>query len=372
MSNRIPVYTPNLTPAETAKVMDCMETGWISSRGKYVEEFEQKFCDYTGVAHATTVSNGTVALHLALLALDIQPGDEIIVPTFTYVASVNAIRYMGAVPVFAESELDYWQLDVADVEHRITPKTKAIMAVHLYGHPTDMTALNAVAKAHNLYVVEDAAEAFGAYHKGEHVGKFGDVATFSFFANKTITTGEGGMVTTQNEDLYKEMALLKTHYVSSTKQYWHDKVGYNYRMTNICAAIGVSQISRADDIIARKKHVAMRYRELLADCPVVFQGIRDDAVHSHWMVSLRVEEGYSRDAFRDFLADHDIETRPAFFEVHTMPMYQEFHLNNERFPVAEQLSAQGLNLPSYPDLTEEDLVRISDVAHQFFKSRKKA
>lgn len=369
MSNRIPVYTPSLTAAETAKVMDCMETGWISSRGKYVEEFEQKFCEFTEAKHATTVSNGTVALHLALLALDIQPGDEIIVPTFTYVASVNAIRYMGAIPVFAEAELDYWQLDVSDVAHRITPKTKAIMAVHLYGHPTDMTALMSVAKAHNLAVVEDAAEAFGAYHKGVHVGKFGDVATFSFFANKTITTGEGGMVASENTELYNEMALLKTHYASSSKRYWHEKIGYNYRMTNICASIGVSQIDRAEDILKRKADIALRYRELLADCPVIFQSIKSDAVHSHWMVSMRLEDGHDRNAFMTYLDQHDVETRPTFYQVHTMPMYQEFHKNDERFPVSETLSSQGVNLPSYPDLTETDLSRISKVIHQFFDTK---
>lgn len=367
MIKRIPIYTPSLTPAETAKVMDCMETGWISSRGKYVEEFEDKFCKFTNLKHATTVSNGTVALHLALLALNIQPGDEIIVPTFTYVASVNAIRYMGAIPVFAESELDYWQVDVKDVERRITSKTKAIMAVHLYGHPTDMTALNVVADNHGLSVVEDAAEAFGTYHKGKHVGQFGDVSTFSFFANKTITTGEGGMVTTERSDLHEEIALLKTHYASPKKRYWHEKVGYNYRMTNICAAIGVSQIARADEIIKRKELIALRYRELLAGCPLIFQGIHEDAVHSHWMVTMRLETGYDRDRFMSYLDDHDIETRPSFYQVHTMPMYKAFNRNNESLPVAEILSSQGVNLPSYPDLSESDISRVSDVIHQFFK-----
>ena len=211
METKYPVYKPSLKGNELKYVSDCIESTWISSKGKYTEEFEKKFASYIGTDHATSVCNGTVALHLALLTLDLKPGDEVIVPTFTYVASVNAISYVGAKPVFVDSLTDTWQMDSDEVEKKITSRTRAIMAPHIYGHPCDMGKLLAICKKHQLFLVEDCAEAIGSKFKGQMMGTFGDVAAFSFFGNKTITTGEGGMVTTNSITLIEKARKLKNH-----------------------------------------------------------------------------------------------------------------------------------------------------------------
>lgn len=364
----IPIYTPQLTDKEAANVLDCMNTGWISSRGKYVGMFEGGFCKFTNSDFAVTVSNGTVALHLAFLALGIKEGDEVIVPTFTYIASVNAIRYVGATPVFVDSEPQFWQADVEDIARKITPKTKAILAVHLYGHMADMPAINKLAKKHNLYVVEDAAEAFGSYIKNSHAGTLGDIGAFSFFANKTITTGEGGMVTTQCAELDAKIRLLKNHHSSSIKKYWHDNIGYNYRMTNLCAAIGVAQLEQADSVLRKKADIAQIYFEALSNTPVTFQGTMHETTHSNWMVSLVLDDGFSRDALIDYLAAVNIETRPTFYPAHTMPMYIPFSQNGDTYPVAQKLSRKGISLPSYPGLTREDVLHVCAQIKLFFKA----
>ena len=227
--NFIPVYQPSLTGNEKKYVNECLDTSWISAKGKFVEQFETAFSKYIGADHAITVANGTVALHLALIALGIGRGDEVIVPTLTYVASVNAIAYTEATPVFVDSLKSNWQVDPDDIERKITEKTKAIMVVHLYGHPCDMERIMAIAKKHDLFVVEDCAEGFGSYFAGQHVGTFGDISTFSFYGNKTITTGEGGMVVTNDETLYARASHLKDQGMAKFRQYWHDVIGYNYR-----------------------------------------------------------------------------------------------------------------------------------------------
>jgi len=257
----IPVYQPAISDKAKEYVNDCLDSSWISSKGKYVQMFEDKFSMMTGVRYAATCSNGTCALHLALMALGIGEGDEVIVPTFTYVASVNAIRYTGATPVFVDCDAKTWQLDPDDVAKKITPKTKAIMVVHLYGHPADMAAINWMAHGKGLFVIEDCAEAFGSKFRGEHVGQFGDISTYSFFGNKTITTGEGGMVVTNNEALYDRVLKLKGQGLAQHRQYWHDTIGYNYRMTNIQAAIGVSQLEISDNLLRAKRIIADHYIE---------------------------------------------------------------------------------------------------------------
>jgi perosamine synthetase len=222
---KIPVYQPTLSGNEKKYVNECLDTNWISSKGRFVKLFEQSFAEYTGIKHATGVSNGTVALHLALMALGVGPDDEVIVTTLTYIASVNAIAYTGATPVFVDSLPDTWQIDPQDVRRKITPRTKAIMAVHLYGHPCDMDAIQAIAKEHELFVVEDCAEAFGTLYKGKHVGSFSDIATYSFFGNKTITTGEGGMVVTDDETLFDRAVHFKGQGLANHREYWHDVIG---------------------------------------------------------------------------------------------------------------------------------------------------
>jgi perosamine synthetase len=360
---KFPVYRPDLSGREREYVNACLESSWISSRGEFIARFEESFARFVDVPHALSVSNGTVALHVALLALSIGPGDEVIVPTFTYVASVNAIRHCGATPVFVDSVAGTWQIDPHDVERRITSRTKAVMVVHLYGHSADMTALMAVAQRHGLRVVEDCAEAIGTQWAGRHVGGFGDVATFSFFGNKTFTTGEGGMVVTADAAIAEQVMRLKGQGLAAGREYWHDVVGYNYRMTNICAAIGVAQLERAPSFIARKKAIAKQYARGLSGLPLKMHGGGEQPGHSYWMVSVLLDDGALRDSLRAHLLANGIETRPTFFPVHTMPMYA---VDGASFPVAESLSRGGVNLPSYPGLTDEDVECICGAIARFF------
>ena len=309
MQIKIPIYQPHLNGNEKKYVTECIESNWISSKGDFIPKFEKKFSDFIGCKHSTTVSNGTVALHLALLSLGIGPEDEVIVPTLTYIASVNSIKYTGAKPVFVDSLVNSWQMDPNDVSKKITPKTKAVMAVHLYGHPCDMDTLTSICKEHNLFLIEDCAEAIGSKYKGKHVGTFGDISTFSFFGNKTITTGEGGMVVTNDKTLYDRCIHFKGQGLAKHRQYWHDVIGYNYRMTNICAAIGLAQLEQVDDFIQRKRQIAEFYKSSFIDLQIKFHEEHKDVYHSYWMCSILVNEPEQRDKLRDFLEKKGIERR---------------------------------------------------------------
>ncbi|HEY9258724.1 DegT/DnrJ/EryC1/StrS aminotransferase family protein, partial [Chitinophaga sp.] len=333
-SYNIPVYKPSLGEQEKKNVMECLDSTWISSKGKFITEFEQGFANYINVDHATSVCNGTVALHLALVALGIGSGDEVIVPTLTYIASVNAITYTGATAVFVDSVKETWQLNPEDVKRKITSKTKAIMAVHLYGHPCDMNALSAICKEHHLFLIEDCAEAIGSKYQDQHVGTFGDVSTFSFFGNKTITTGEGGMVVTNDQTLHDRIVHFKGQGLAKHREYWHDVIGYNYRMTNICAAIGLAQLARIDDIIAKKRSIARMYQAAFEKMEVVFHPESADVFHSYWMCSILVKNANERDELRELLKTKGVETRPLFYPAHTMPIYSTKY---ERHLVAEDL-----------------------------------
>ncbi|HHY55465.1 MAG TPA: DegT/DnrJ/EryC1/StrS family aminotransferase, partial [Chloroflexi bacterium] len=263
----IPVYTPLLNGREEKYLLDAVRSGWISSLGAYVTRFEEAFARFCGVRHAISVSNGTVAIHLALHALGIGPGDEVIVPSLTFVATANAVHYTGATPVFADVDPVTWCLDPADVRRRLTSRTRAVIPVHLYGHPAPMPDLQALAAEHDLLVIEDAAEAHGAAIVGRRVGGWGRIGAFSFYANKIITTGEGGMLTTDDDALAARCRMLRDHAMPPQRRYWHDEVGFNYRMTNLQAAVGVAQMERIDSFIRRKREIAARYREELADIP---------------------------------------------------------------------------------------------------------
>lgn len=354
MDNFIPVYKPSLTGNERKYVLDCLDSTWISSKGKYISDFEAKFAEYIKVTHATSVCNGTVAIHLALMALGIGPGDEVIVPAFTYIASVNAVTYTGARAVYVESLADSWQMDPADVIRKITPRTKAVMAVHLYGHPCKMDELQKICKDHGIYLVEDCAEGLATRFNNQHVGGFGDISAFSFFGNKTITTGEGGMVVTNNKELHERAAHIKNQGVSKTIQYWHDIVGYNYRMTNIAAAIGLAQLEQIDQFVADKRRVAEYYQKKIDPSRFRFHAECEKSFHSYWMCSILVLKG-DRNKLRNELASQGIETRPLFFPVYKMPPYHDESLH---FPIAESIGASGINLPSFPALTEGELQRI--------------
>lgn len=363
-SRKIPVYEPVLGPDVRRNVLECIDTNWISSRGKFVERFETDFASYVGSNHAASVCNGTVALHLALLSLGIGPGDEVIVPTFTYIASVNAIAYVGATPVFVDSLSETWQPDPEDIRRKLTPRTKALVVVHLYGQPSPMDAIMAIAREASLSVVEDCAEAIGSRIGGRHVGTFADVATWSFFGNKTITTGEGGMVTTNRSDLDRTMRKLKGQGLAGDREYWHDVVGYNYRMTNICAAIGAAQLPHAAEFLQRKRRVAQSYRAGLEGLPVEFLWEASGTTNSFWMNCIAVDEPGQRDPLRRHLADDGIETRPAFYAAHTMPMYTRYASGS--YPVAERLAVSGLNLPSSPALSDDDVARVIGSIRRFF------
>jgi len=350
----IPIYQPDLTGNEKKYLNECIDSTWISSRGKFIDLFEEEFCKFTQANHATTVSNGTVAIHLALEALEIGQGDEVIVPALTYIASVNPIVQVGAKPVFVDSLISSWQVDPEDIKRKITSKTKAIMVVHLYGQSADMDAIMDIADEYNLLVIEDSAEAFGSLYKGKHVGTFGDVGTFSFFGNKTITCGEGGMVTAKNIDVYERMKHLKNQGVSYEKQYWHDVVAFNYRMTNMQASIGLAQIERAKQFIERKREIAALYKKYLSDAVVEVHIEQDDTFHSYWMTSILLPRASDRSKLQAHLKENKIETRPLFYPVHTMPMYK----TGESFPVAEDLGSRGLNLPSWPGLKDDEIAYI--------------
>lgn len=358
----IPVYQPSLNGKEKQYVNQCLDSSWISSRGEFISRFESAFSEYIGAQYSTTVSNGTVALHLALEALEIGAGDEVIVPTLTYIASVNTILQTGAKAVYVDSLHSTWNVDVEDIKRKITPKTKAVMVVHLYGLSCDMDAIVSLCREYQLLLIEDCAEAFGSLYKGQHVGTFGDAATFSFFGNKTITTGEGGMVVCKDANVFEKACHLKSQGVSKNKEYWHDVLAYNYRMTNICAAIGLAQLEQADSIIAKKRQVADWYRETLIGLPLSMHEEQRGTRHSFWMCSLLLDSHEHRQPLRDFLKENGVETRPLFPPAHTMPHC----FSSECFYNAEDISARGINLPSYPDLTESDVKFISNLINKFF------
>jgi perosamine synthetase len=361
---RIPIYKPDLSGNEKAYVNRAIDSTWISSKGEFLESFEGHFSKRISINYALAVSNGTVALHLAMLALGIGAGDEVIVPTLTYIAPINAVKYVGATPVFVDSERLTWQIDVSKIERAINNKTRAIIAVHLYGQSCEMLALKDLADRYGLFIIEDCAESFGTVLQGRHVGTFGDIGIFSFYGNKTITSGEGGMVVTHDKTLFERASRFRGQGLAAYREYWHDVIGYNFRMTNVAAAIGLAQLERADQIIAAKKRLARTYRELLRDLPLEFHDAPLERDHTHWMVSVLVEKNFMRDALRRHMAENRIETRPVFYPVHTMPMYST---NFQRFPVAEDIAWRGINLPSYPTISDQEIVAVTDTIRNFFR-----
>nr|WP_295106827.1 DegT/DnrJ/EryC1/StrS family aminotransferase [uncultured Caulobacter sp.] len=357
---RISVAAPRLDGKEREYVLECMDTTWISSVGRFISEFEKGFAEYCGVRNAIACNNGTTALHLALVALDIGPGDEVIVPSLTYIASANAVTYCGATPVLIDNDPRTFNLDPAKLEALITPRTKAIMPVHLYGQVCDMDPILEVARKHDLFVVEDAAEAVGATYKGKISGALGTCATFSFFGNKIITTGEGGMITTDDDALAAKMRLLRGQGMDPNRRYWFPIVGYNYRMTNIQAAIGLAQLERVDAHLDGREKVIGWYEEKLSRLGdrVIKPFVADTGRHVFWMYTVRLGEGLatSRDQVIKDLDALGIESRPVFHPMHVMPPYA--HLATDDLKQAEACGADGLNLPTHAGLTEADIDRV--------------
>ncbi len=366
MNYKIPLYKPNLSQKEILRVNECLRSSWISSKGKYINSFERLFSKYTKIKYSTVVVNGTAALHLALLALDIKSGDEVIVPTFTYVASVNAIKYVNAKPIFIDSDLNDWQISINEIEKKITKKTKAIICPHIYGQMTNMTKLIKIKKKHKLFLIEDCAEALGSFFKSKHAGKYSDISTFSFYGSKTITTGEGGMLCSDNKSLISKAIKIKLQGISNKKlSYWHDVIGYNYKMTNICAAIGLSQLETIKKILQDKRKIFLYYKKHLESCPLKFQVENHNSINSFWLVGCLTANKKTRDQLMKYLKMRKIETRPGFYPINTMPMYKNY--NNQKFKISKQLSDKIICFPSYPKLTKKDLNFICDTIKKFFK-----
>jgi perosamine synthetase len=355
----IPVYEPLLNGKEEEYVLDCIRSGWVSSLGKYIPQFENLFAEFCGSKYSVAVSNGTVALHLALATLGIGPGDEVIIPSLTFIATANAVHYTGAEVVFADCEEKTWTIDVNDIRRRITSRTKAIIPVHLYGHPADMYALLELAKEKHVFIIEDAAEAHGAMAYGQCVGSFGDINAFSFYGNKIITTGEGGILTTNNPHLNERMRFLRDHAMSNEKRYWHTEVGYNYRMTNMQAALGVAQMERIEEFIHRKVTLAGIYNLGFSKIPgITLPPKANWAEPVYWMYSILINDDFpiNRDEVMKKLKEDGIDSRPFFYPIHTMPPYEK----KQTLPITENLSRRGINLPSSPNLTDGDIEHILD------------
>ncbi len=358
----IHVCEPMLTGNEEKYVLDCLRTNWISSSGSYLKKFEEGFSRYCGVESGIAVCNGTTALHLALAALGVGPGDEVIVPDFSIVSTAFAVLYCGAKPVCVDIEKDTGNIDPQAIEARITRRTKAIIPVHIYGHPCDMDAIMNIARRHKLFVIEDAAEAHGAQYKGRRVGSFGDAACFSFYSNKMITAGEGGMVLARSVKVADRCRSLKNLAFGKKVRFRHEAVGFNYRMTNIQAAIGLAQLEQIDRMIERRRRNAQLYFQYLRGIEgLVFPVERPDCVNVFWMYGLRVKKsfGMSRDMLMRKLAEQGIETRPYFLGMHTQPVLKKKGIALGKYPVSKQWGQEGLYLPSSSSLKEDQIAFIA-------------
>ncbi len=358
----IPVCQPTLEGNEKKYVMQCMDTNWISSRGRFVDEFEEKFANYCGVRFGITTNSGTTALHLALATMGIKEGDEVIIPSFTMISTANAISYLDAEPVVVDVEPQTWNIDPDRIEEKITERTRAIIPIHTYGHPADMDRLQEIADKHGLAIVEDAAEAHGAEYKGRRVGSFGEMASFSFYANKIITTGEGGMIVTDNQERAELLQTMRNYGFTQERHFWHKVMGFSYRMTNLQAAIGLGQFERIKQLLGARRNNARLYNELLADVDGITTPPESEDVKSvYWMYGVVVEDdfGMSKDRLRQILADHGIETRSFFIPIHLQPIYS--YLLSDEFPVSEELGRKGFYLPSASSLKAHQIEYIADV-----------
>jgi len=361
-----PISRPSLGTKERANLLHAFDTGWVSSIGEFVTDFEMRFAEFCECRHAISVSNGTVAIHLALRAFGIGPGDEVIVPDLSFIATANMVLEAGATPVFADVDVGSLCLDPKSAEKLITPRTKAIMPVHLYGHPADMFAINEIARRHGLTVIEDAAEAHGARARGKRVGGLGDAATFSFFGNKILTTGEGGMVTTNDDAFAERCRMLRDHAMSKTKRYWHIEPGFNYRITNMQAAIGCAQLDRAEELLGRRVEIFGWYTEFLAGAEgLTLNKPAAWAESAYWMVCAEFDPitESQRDALILALRERGVDTRPYFYPTSDMPYYQ-----SAATPIAHKVYARGLNLPTYFELTRDDVREISAVVREVWRA----
>jgi perosamine synthetase len=356
MSKKIYVAEPYLGGSELKYLASCVERNWFTM-GPMVQRFEQEFARFVGVRHAIACSSGTVSLHLALLAIGLQEGDEVIVPDLTFVATGNVVKYCNATPVLCDILPDTWCLDAVEVRKKITPRTKAIIAVHLYGHPCYMPDLQAIADRHRLVVVEDAAEAIGAAVNGKKVGNLSLLGSFSFYGNKIITTGEGGIVTTDDGALAARVRHFRDQGMLACRRYWHDVLGYNYRMTDLQAAVGCAQMEIVEQMVERRRNIARRYNALLSEVAELQLPVEMAwATNVYWLYSVVLKTGgeQARNRVMALLEQRGVETRPFFYPLHAMPPFQK-EAEGCSFPVSARVSSHGLSLPSHGNLTDEQL-----------------
>lgn len=341
-------------------VQECLETGWISSIGRFIPEFEKSFAQIAGTSQAVATNNGTTALHVALVALGVKAGDEIIIPTVTYVATANAVRYCGAIPVLADVSPGTLNLNPSELARLLTPRTKGVISVHLYGIPADVLSIGKFCADNDLFHLEDAAESHGATVNGQPVGSFGDAAIFSFFGNKIVTTGEGGAVTTNSDVLAERVRLLRGQGMDPNRRYWFPEIGYNYRMTNIQAAIGVAQLERFAEIMQSRREIANHYDSRLSelsgqlDRVVIPDGVRSVP----WLQNVYLAEGDAgrRDAVMSMLSESGVPSRPVFYPMHVLPAFAQ----TSPFPVADDWTARGISLPLHSALTMDEVDRVCD------------
>lgn len=367
----IPVSEPDLGPLEREYLLDAFDSGWISSRGAYIAKAEGLLRKVSGAPFAAVCNNGTTALHLALLAAGVGPGDEVILPSLTYVATLNAVYYVGARPVFVDVDDETWCLDSQAVSEAVTSRTSAIIGVDIYGQPADYTALRSIADRHELKLIADAAESIGATLDGVKTGALADITTFSFFGNKVITSGEGGAVTTASEAVHEQVLQLRNQGNHATERYRHDVIGYNYRMTNLSAAILTAQLERAEELIMNRRRVVRTYSELLDESQDIrSQTTATNAVGSPWMHSVRLVDldAKQRDDVIRALHDRGIETRPVFHPVQYMPFVPE--QDRPSTPIAERIGREGISLPTFPAMQEKDIAFVASTLRQVLSSIK--
>lgn len=364
---KISLAKPNLFGNELKYLTNCVNTGWISSTGKYVRLFEKKFSKYTKIKHSLAVSNGTVALQLALNTLDIGLNDEVIVPNLTFASPVNAIIHAAAKPVFVDVNEKTFCIDENLIEKKISKRTKAIIVVHLYGHPANMKKILKIANKYNLKIIEDCAEAISSFYNKKHVGNFGDVATFSFFGNKLITTGEGGMICFNSKKLRDKAEILRDHGMSKQKKYWHEQVGFNFRMTNIQAAVGCAQLERINWFVKQKNILVNNYRKELSKIDFISLPFEDkNVINSFWLYTIKINSNLKkyREKILFKMNSRGIETRPIFYPMNFMKPFKKYLRKNDQFPISKKLFETSISLPSAYDVKKNDVIKVRN----FFKN----
>jgi perosamine synthetase len=368
----IPVNEPLLNGNERKYLLECLDTGWISSEGPFVTRFENEFAAKVGRKYGVAVSNGSVALDAAVAALGIKTGDEVIMPTFTIISCAAAIVRAGGTPVLIDALPDTWNMDVKQIEKKITHRTKAIMIVHIYGLPVDVDPILELAKKYNLRIIEDSAEMHGQTYNGKPCGSFGDISTFSFYPNKHITTGEGGMLVMNDPELYEKCRNLRNLYFDKERRYIHEEIGWNLRMTNLQAALGVAQLERFDEIICKKRHIGKLYNELLAEVEHIQLPIPENeyAENIYWVYGILLKKSCRYDAinFIKCLSEKKIGSRHFFWPMHKQPVFiKRGFFANESYPVAENMALRGLYLPSGLALNDNQIVQVAEAVKEILK-----